>query len=339
MLNRRSIFIVVIVFVFWGCNIKSPSAYYGTVDLSFSIQNESRTILYNLTEENIEQIRIDFISGPVDLESVLLPMDEQLSLDLLYGNWEIALYGIDSEGNEIAYSSAVFSVSASQNTDLDIGLSALSNNTIESDASGIVELVFDWSTVDNRIKAEVNEIHAYFGVVGNTLKDISSELKIDLSSNTAVLNMNPCISGNFILELLFLNSDNDVIASVSEAVNVRDFLLTEGTINLQDEDFSLAGVNLNITIDILEVEDISFNFTNDSVFTSADLLSGVQISVTNSEIYNSYFWSLYGYTLTSDIDFVVLPFGLSSGVHHLTVFVEKDGNLFSETLRFIVKDS
>ena len=338
MFNKKGLIILVIIFLVFGCNINSPSLNSGSVVFNLSLQAYSRTILFNLSSADIEQLRIDFISGPVEFESKYLSMNKILSLELLFGDWVLDLYGLNSDGNEIAYSHIEFSVVSAATIFLDVDLRALSQNVIETDASGIVDIILDWSSVDDQIKNEVQSVSASFGAVGGAMEDISTEVDFEVSLSRAIFNRKSCISGNFIMEFNLLNFENMVISSTSEAVNVRDFLSTSGTITLQDEDFNIAGVNFNISVEVPELQNITFNYPDDSVFTSVDLSSGIEISVTNTTTYDNYLWSLNGEQIASNIESVDLPNDISTGINHLTVFVEKDGVLFSETFRFIVKE-
>ena len=334
---RNFIFLFLIVMLS-GCVINNPGTDSGTVEIDISYENQTRTIMYGLPSEEVIYIRIDFIEGPVFKDSIIFEIDENIDFSLISGYWNIEIYGINDSGAQIVFSEADFTVFTSQICTVTVELKPMINDTSENDASGSVDVLLDWSSVNTIFTDEVSVVTAVFGSVDETAADISSELDTNLSGGTAVFFKNPCPSGNYVIEFYLFDNNEVLIAYAAESVNVRDNLQTSGIIELEDADFNLNGIGIDISVDLPEVEIITFNYSNDVAFSSSEISAGVTVSVTNSSVFDSYSWSLYNHSLSSDFNSVTLPADLSVGVHHLTVYVNKDGDLLSGTFRFFVKD-
>ena len=101
------------------------------------------------------------------------------------------------------------------------------------------------------------------------------------------------------------------------------------------ETFAEGTLSFTITVRSPEDETITFDQTEDVVVAPDSILT-----VSIAETFDSYKWSLYGIDLSSqtsnsvDIDCQQLW----PGVHHLTLFVEKNELLYSETLRFRIEN-
>ena len=335
---RNKISLLFMVLILEGCFISNPVIENGTVELDVALEEQARTIIYNLSEEDVTSIRIDFTEGPEVEESLTFDAGEDIIFSLISGSWVIDIFGLNETGSEIVYAEASFTVTASQISQITVELQPMMNDTEEIDASGSAAVFLNWRGVDSAFLEEVSNVTALYGLVGETLVDISSELETDLVAGTASYTADPSPSGNYIIEFCLFNNECIMIATASESVNIRDNLQTSGTITLQDDDFNLNGVGIDISVDLPDIEEITFSFTNDISFTSSDISTGVTVSVTNSTVFNGYWWSLYSYTLPSGTDSVSLPTDLATGVHHLTVYVDKDGDLLSGTLRFSVED-
>jgi hypothetical protein len=94
-------------------------------------------------------------------------------------------------------------------------------------------------------------------------------------------------------------------------------------------------ISIIITVTSPQNETITFDHVDDIV-----VAPGSALQVTINESFNSYKWMLDGAILagqnsaTVTIDSTPLAFG----VHHLSAFVEKNGHLYSETLRFRIEN-
>ena len=310
-----------------SCNINSPSRSFGTLNLNVSFENDSRTILYNIEEADITEIRIDFNEGPVNYPSqtVSSGSTENINLYLQPGNWSVDVYGLDSANNEIAHSNAVFEIQKTEITNLAIVLSAMTTDNTEPTATGEVSVVLDWSAAGTSLLAEVDSVSAYWGASEAALTDISAQLDIsNMSVGRAHYSSSPCPSGNYILKFYLMDNENTIIAAASEAVNVRDHLLSSGTILLAQDDFNLNGLNLTISLDVPVDADISFNYSNGTVFSTSQLSAGITISAVSTDSFDSYSWSLHGTDLSSTVtDSVNLPTALNVGVPSSNPFRRK----------------
>ena len=335
---RKTLLISLAIITLYGCVNNTPGTDCGTIKLDVYLENISKLITYNLSAEDVKNIRIDFTDGPVVEDSIVFENNEDICFSLIAGSWRIEIYGLDEVGKELVFSYIDLTVSASLTNKRTIILKPLMNDTSENDASGSVNIVFDWSKVDSCFQDEVFSVSADFGLTENTAEDISHNLNIDLSGGTASYSKTPCPSGDYIIEFKLFNNENKLIAVVADSVNIRDNLVSQGTLLLEDTDFQLSGIDVIIYIDLPEVEDITFNYSNGEVFSSEEVSAGITISVTNNTVFDSYEWSLYGYSLPSEIKDVTLPADIGDGIHHLTVYTARDSDLLSGTLRFIVED-
>jgi hypothetical protein len=110
------------------------------------------------------------------------------------------------------------------------------------------------------------------------------------------------------------------------------------SIYLSNSQMTLDGTgSISITITVIspQNETITFDRADDIVMTP-----GSTLQVTISESFDTYGWMLDGSILVGQISATasVDCTPLALGVHHLTTFVEKDGHLYSETLRFRVEN-
>ena len=94
-------------------------------------------------------------------------------------------------------------------------------------------------------------------------------------------------------------------------------------------------ISMTITVTSPQDEIITFDHPDDIIVAWGSIMVAVI-----SEVFDSYEWMLDGNilvgqtTATVSIDCATLD----PGVHHLTVFVQKNGNLFSKNLRFVVEN-
>ena len=329
---KKTVFIISILFLTaCGMNVSDDSS--GVVTLNINMSNFSRTIMYDLSVDMVNSLEIVFISGPAALENKSFEYDEQIQINLPAGDWEFEIYGININSERIVFAEASIPVSANEPVTADILLKPMMNDNSSASATGSAAVTLNWSACSDSIASEIAGVETFLNGT-----DVSEDVTVNFTSGYAEYVLEPCPSGNYIIDFGLFNTEELLISTASEAFNVRDNLDTNGSILLNDEDFNLSGVTVNIIIDLPEDEVITFNYTNGYTFSEIDLSAGVTIEVTSSEVYESYAWSLYGYTLASDSDSVELPADLIPGVYHLTVYVEKNGNLYSETLRFLVED-
>jgi len=96
-----------------------------------------------------------------------------------------------------------------------------------------------------------------------------------------------------------------------------------------------GSISLVVTVTSPQDETITFDHLDDIVVSPGSLLK-----VTIDEAFDSYAWMLDGSVLagqsTATASVVTAPLAL--GPHHLTAFVEKNGHLYSDTLRFRVEN-
>ena len=94
-------------------------------------------------------------------------------------------------------------------------------------------------------------------------------------------------------------------------------------------------VDISIVTASPQNETITFDHEDDVVLAPEALLQ-----VTVAETFDSYEWMLDGATLAGQTSATVsidaIP--LSTGVHHLSVFVEDSGLFYSKTLRFRIEN-
>ena len=94
-------------------------------------------------------------------------------------------------------------------------------------------------------------------------------------------------------------------------------------------------ISFTITVTSPEDEPITFDQVED-VTVAPDAV----LTVTISESFDSYQWIVYGLDLSSETSnsVEINCLDLWPGVHHLTVYVEKNGLLYSNTLRFRIEN-
>ena len=329
-----SIFLTLCLVLF-SCNFFGIHPDYGVLKIDFSLESDNRTINSSFSESMISQIRMEYSSATSTDFSAVYNSINNINVTLRLGNWSVEVYALDDSGNEIAYAESNFIITSQEYTDVSITLSPLNTN-----ADGTVTIVTSWEDAADGINQEIQEgrISAFFYSVGADPVDVSGDLFCDFNDRSVLYENASCTSGNYRFEILFFNSEDCLIASAAEAVNVRDYLPSSGNIELTDDDFNLTGVNISIGIDVPEDEIIYFNYDNDQIFTTTQVAEGISIAVDTGNSYESYIWSMYGYSLSSTSETVVLPETLTIGVYHLTVYVESNGLLYSGTMRFTVTD-
>ncbi len=318
---------VVILLTATGCKDLIPDGF-GRLSIDFGLSGSSRTILYDLSENDVKELRIRY-DGPSGVSEETIDMTYNKTFLLPCGNWTLSFFGLDSEGVQIVSAEVNILV---ENTTHDLSVLLKPGTS----GSGYLNLGLDWSAAGQQNIDAVNHVEFRFGKFGGEINPVEG-LVTDLSAGNAYIEMDSYPSGNYIAEFILFNSNGDVLAFVSEAVNIRDNLSTTGVINLDTNDFSSSGtVNINIGIDVPEEIVISFNRQNDVVFTEAMMAAGVTIKITNTETFDSYAWFLDGVKHTSTTDTKILR-DVPLGIHRLTAYVEKDDVLYSGTLRFIVE--
>ena len=270
--------------VLFGCNFFGIHPDYGVLKIDFSVESNSRTINSSFSESMISQIRMEYSSATSTDFSAVYNSIDNINVTLRLGNWSVEVYALDDSGNEIAYAESDFIITSQKYTDVSIMLSPLNTN-----AAGTVSIVTSWADAADGINQEIQEgsISAYFYSAGSDPVDVSADLFYDYNARSVLYENASCISGNYRFEILFFNSEDSLIASAAEAVNVLDYLPCSGNIELTDDDFNLTGVNISIGIDVPEDEIISFNYDNDQIFTTTQIAEGISISVDTGNSYES----------------------------------------------------
>jgi len=114
-----------------------------------------------------------------------------------------------------------------------------------------------------------------------------------------------------------------------EAGNIQIYTMNSETLTSNGQ--------LELTITVIEpgVETITFSENDDITVSQASIFT-----IFISELFDSYEWYLDGIQINDQLDnsFEYACNGIPLGVHHLTVFVTKNGMLYSKTIRFIVQN-
>ena len=113
--------------------------------------------------------------------------NENISVSLVSGAWTICVYGLDESGVELAAAETTFTVFSSQNSQINLVLKPMMNDTTATEASGAVSVDIDWSGVNSQFLNDVSVVSALFGLVDEPTIDISSELDVDLCQEVLLL--------------------------------------------------------------------------------------------------------------------------------------------------------
>ena len=66
--NTALMFSVLVLML--GCVASSPGTDSGTVEIQIAHENQKKTIMYDLSDNDVDNIRIDFTDGPSENDSI-----------------------------------------------------------------------------------------------------------------------------------------------------------------------------------------------------------------------------------------------------------------------------
>ncbi len=346
MLKKLSIIVVITIVFLSSCFLEAPASVLGTLELNLDYSNSrGTTLLYGLTEGDVAYLTIVF-TGTEDFTHTYTTAEAASGIEMLPGSYAATVTGYDADPTAagvaiVSGTIASFTITTGSTTSASATLAATSSST------GFIDsLTVSWASSGiTVITATASLIYTSTGTEETNGTLITSGIGSGSVTYTNLgLDSNGITSGDYQFTVNLTHSAG--VLSVPVSVQVRDNIVTSGTITYDYEDFigDTTGT-VEITLTVITPADETINFTSDgSTALPDDEIYDNDTDTFNAYVqsgYTDYIWSLTGFDLSASDgtnNTTIDTTALTPGVYHLTVYVQSDGSYYSDTLRFIVVD-
>ncbi len=347
MLKKLSIIVVITIILFSSCFLEAPSSVLGTLELNLDYSgSRGTTLLYGLEEGDVTYLTIAF-TGAEDFTHTYTTAEAAAGIEMLPGAYTATVTGYDAD--PAAAGVAIVTGSIAEFT-ITTGASTAASATLAAtaDSTGTINpITVSWTGSGITVAAA----SASLTLISTGTAELNGALVTTNMASGSVTYSNTGLagagitSGDYLFTIELTDSDSNTL-SYSTVVQVRDNIVTSGTISFDYEDFvgDTTGT-VNITLSVNTPTDETLTFTSDGSTALADdtvydISNGDTVSVFVESGYDSYTWSVTGVDLSASTgnNTSFAASALSAGVYHLTVYVQSSGAYYSDTLRFIVVD-